>query len=387
MKTIRINSFVTMGLLLLWISPYFMQVYVNTELKAIRIVIMAILLTKNIHFLELKKSNAVIWFGIMYAVSVLFSTVLKNPTWKPIMNGLSSVSVMLGMFIYYRDALERKMMSIIDGTFYYLTVFTVMDAFIAFFTANGLYQNEMGQPIFFTGGKFEVCYCYITWIVVSLVKKHLENYKVHWMEYVFMAAWGMLLTAKVDCATGLLCIAACIGVCMFPYFSKILSNVKFLVIIFALLNYLIIIYRAQERMEILRYFITNILHRAIHITGRFDIYSKFGDMMKGNWLLGYGYSTDIVYQFTKLANAQNAFLQIVTVCGLVGLVLYMIFLLLALFPLKKVQSTFLKRILAAGMIAFLISAIVEIPFGPYFYIILTCVYGIRNIENKEEKNM
>lgn len=158
-----------------------------------------------------------------------------------------------------------------------------------------------------------------------------------------------------------------------------------------MLNYLIVFVQIQLTSPLIRSFIEDVLHRRADLTGRMGVYNNVSGFMEGHWLLGYGYTSDHILEYTSshwlggIVNTQNGFLQIIYTVGLVGLVLYCALLFMLLKKIEKINTVEQKIVLLAAFVGFFVIAIVEIPLtSGVFNIIIGCVLLLSREEYQQE---
>lgn len=251
-----------------------------------------------------------------------------------------------------------------------LTYFS-LDAFWALFTENGTGINDNFQPLYFSGGKFQICYIYIILLAFLMIKKKLSI-----KTKIFLLLFGLFIAYHVDCNTGAVAIFS-FGVILFiPRIFYRKKVVYFWLTSLILVNYLLVIVQIQNTNLLLRHIITEILHRDISMTGRTVIYNSISEIMSGHWILGYGIGNSYIVEYTGLANMQNGFLQILYTSGVLGLIAYMILLIIMFKRIEFIFNNEAKIVILGAISSFLIIAIVEIPLTAGYMMLL---YGLIHI--------
>ena len=227
--------------------------------------------------------------------------------------------------------------------------------------------------------------CYMYLLMMTLVFLKYKGMKK--MYQLLMTVFGMFLSLYVDCSTGLLAIVAFFGVFILPDWLKA-RKMKYIWIVGSVwVHYLIVFVQIQNTNPIIRYIITEILHKKVHLTGRINIYNNFDKIMEDHWLLGYGYTSNHIVEVTKLANTQNGFLQAIYIGGMLLLVIFVFLLFYMVFRISKIKDKREQNILFSALIAFLVIAIVEIPFtAVVFYLLLSMIY-VYSCRGKEGYNV
>ena len=316
------------------------------------------------------------WLLLAFTAVQAFSEFRNNQTDRNSM--LSSFGYFLVLPSVYLISRQRKFRK------YYLRALMVVVGFYLaldlfyIFLAGGTGFNADNQALYFSGGKFQACYVYIVFMALFMLKGN-----VGLAIKTILMILGMLVALYIDCMTGFLAIA-CLGATQYiprPFYI-------WLAILLAV-NYLIVFAQVQTTSPLIRSIITFVLHRNVGLTGRMRVYTDFTRIMSDHWLLGYGYSSSHVAEFTSqgglyaITNMQNGFLQTVYTSGVVGLVFYMLILVRVFRMLQTISDNELKIVLLGVISAFLIIAVVEIPFSSSTFtltigLILLFAYSGRN---------
>ena len=356
----------------IWISPFFLP---NKYMVLIRCaLVLMVVLTQNI------KSNGLLCFAIAYTGMTALSTALFDPGAKNLVNTIAIMSVFWGSAVCASNPASLKTMP--EGIFKGFLLYFLIDSFFIFVT-NGIGTNANGQPIYFSGGKFNVCYMYLLLMVLTFLRyKHIRL-----LHQLLMVLFGMILALRVDCSTGLLAIVAFWGISLLPNWLK-QGKKKYIWLIGTIwIHYLIVFAQIQSNNPLLRYIITEILHRDINLTGRVYIYNNFDVIMQNHWLLGYGYTSDRIVEVTKLANTQNGFLQAIYVGGIVLLVILILLMFYMISRILKIENMREQNILFSALVAFWVIAIVEIPFTSSVFYIFLCIIYVYSCRKKEVANV
>lgn len=344
----------------IWITPFFLPKRYAVLLKCA--LVLLVVLTQKI------QKNTLLSLSIIYTGVIILSTTLFDWGAWNLINTLSILSALLGCVVCASNPTGVKAMP--EGILKGFLIYFLIDSFFIFVT-NGVGTNAVGQPVYFSGGKFNVCYMYLLLTVLIFLKYK----KIKLSHQLCLILFGMILALRVDCSTGLLAMIAFGGISLLPNWLKS-GKKKYLWLLGTLwIHYLIVFVQIQSTNPLLRYIITEVLHRQVHLTGRVDIYNNFDKIMEGHWLLGYGYTSDRIVEITGLANTQNGFLQAIYIGGIVLFLIFMILLIYMLHRISKIEKVREQNILFSALMAFLIIAIVEIPFtSVVFYLLLSIIY-------------
>ena len=251
--------------------------------------------------------------------------------------------------------------------------YLLLDFYFAFLTVNGSGRTPTGQPLYFSGDKFQTCYVYIVFLTLLFLRPGTRK-----IAQILAILFGIFYAFYVDCNTGAIAILTYgMIVLALPRFLLQKSRIYWLLGCLIALNYVILFLQIQTVFPFLTYLIQVVLSRDITMSGRFRIYSHIPEIMAGHWVFGFGYTSMSVGRFTGYGNQlgsinmQNGLLQILYTNGLVGFGLYVLLMLIVFVRLNSIKNSQTKLVLTAALSAFLIAAIVEIPFdyGAYHIII------------------
>ena len=232
------------------------------------------------------------------------------------------------------------------------------------------------------GNKFVVSYFIMFVLAVSIQNfKPKRHIYVRFLRPIVLFIIALSLCGAIDCSTGIL---GCIVVFILHYAWKKYGTLmkQASVILTAVIIGGVFPFFASWLVSIplIQLFIVNILHGDISLTGRIDIYSVLIGIIRKKLLFGYGYGNDIVQKVLTVGNPQNGLLQIITVSGLIGCVL---FLFIMVDTFKKKKGLMVK---SDSIVIFIYAMIVcsfgEINYGTFF---LLCLTLLRN--SREEEKM
>lgn len=333
-----------------------------------------VIFTQNVHL------NPYLIFTVLYSAVILISTATFDGSVLNLLKTFSMMAATVICAVCVSNPINKRKMS--DGVFIGISLYFIIDAYFIF-AKSGLKLNGNEQPLFFSGGKFSVCYIYLLLMILFFTKyQDLKSiYKI------LIVGIGIFLAQAVDCNTGLLGILAFAIILLLPEKIK-KGNWKYIWFFGAfLIHYLIVIVQIQSKNTLIQYVITNILHRSTHLTGRTAIYDQIPEIMEKHWILGYGYTSERIQEVTGLANTQNGFLQILYTGGIVALVIYCGILIYMIHCLTKMKNIKASNVLFAGLIAYLVIAIVEIPFNSIVFQLLLCTIYFFSRREKGENNV
>lgn len=145
------------------------------------------------------------------------------------------------------------------------------------------------------------------------------------------------------------------------------------------LNFAIIVLRVQR---IFSWLIENWLHKSLTFTGRTSIWDMALAYIVRRPLFGYGESA--VFDFSWSSSevvAHNQFLDVAIICGIPGMILFIVVLFIVFKQLEKYKDSAVARLLLCALFGYMIMTITESP-NPYqpWFIIFALAFKIPEID-------
>lgn len=256
------------------------------------------------------------------------------------------------------------------GKLYLIPVILTNDILMIIFPDT--FYNISGRDIgtCLIGNKFSVAYAHLMlfFLLVFLERKEKKRSKKIVLYAFFMSA----LCIYIECTTVLL--AVCLFLILYffsPFFSKILSNTFTFIVCFFISAFLLILFNEILSLNIVQYFIVNILHRDATLTGRLEVYPYIFQALSSHQWFGYGYGTSIIKDISIwYANAQNAFWDFIIRYGFITMAVLLCLLLLIIHRHHKVQikAGYIKNLwLTLAMIyVYMFMGMAEIVYNRHF---------------------
>lgn len=249
---------------------------------------------------------------------------------------LQSLSVLTSfIFVEYLSSINKT--KILFNTFFKISFFYIILSDIMF-----LAIGTSGQEGYLIGNKFSLCYmhiyCYIFYIVSSL-KKQVNPNKIIRRILIIMT---VIISMLSECTTTLLGIFMIVSLLNHRKgFGRTLFKIKTYLFILFIGVLFIFFYNIILDIEFVQYFIVNVLHEDLTLTGRTDIYDSLLPVIFMRPLLGFGVGNAhwILAYLLNVANAQNGLVNLYIEEGLIGTVLYL-FIFIAIFKYIKERIPF-----------------------------------------------
>ena len=254
----------------------------------------------------------------------------------------------------------------------YLIVVILINDLLMLMLPNTFY-NISGRDIgtCFIGNKFSVAYAHLMlfFLLIFLEKKKRKRTQKIVLYALIMSALCIL----IECVTVMLAVWLVVLIYFLnPLFSKILSNAVIFAGCFFTSAFFLILFNEILSLNIVQFFLVNILHRDATLTGRLEIYPYIFRALSSHQWLGYGYGTSIIKDIsTWYANAQNAFWDFVIRYGIITMATLIFLLLLIIHKYHKVQLKIGYNktlcLLLSIIYVYMFMGMVEIVYNKHFF--------------------
>jgi len=235
-------------------------------------------------------------------------------------------------------------------------------------------QRYQNLTTYLFGNKFMVSYLHMQALGICAAYAEFSGnaQKTSWKAGLSIyAVFGIVVSAIAECSTGIIGNAVIFLMLIFPFTNRMkrFFSMPFVMMLALLVaNILLIGSDVLLQLPPVQYIIVNILHEDLTLTGRFYIYNLLAPLIKDEWLLGYGYNSDLITNMIGYGNAQNGVFQYVLDCGIAGLVCY---LANWVHSVKSERCDAVKNWpLVCTVYGFIVCSLVEVCFKFNFLIIL-----------------
>lgn len=251
-----------------------------------------------------------------------------------------------------------------------------------------LYTQEVRAEGYFIGGKFTVSYLHMFACILyyHLYVNNINTSLINKILLFCLFALTILVEFSLECSTALIGTLLLIISLYFKNIVRLISSPIF-VIVYILCSSIgfLLYYQDILSWPIVEYFIVDILHEDLTLTGRVNIYIAMLDLLDFEplWGFGNGNSTFFVNYYIDMPNTQNGLLENYINWGLIGVIP---FLLLVFFSVKysiKYQcNPFVNLILV-----YIIISTIEITLGANFLFMLPyCIFYCKNVQFNKKGN-
>lgn len=279
-------------------------------------------------------------------------------------------------YLSSRYGIQKMVMGLLYATVFVMAIMDV-SVILGLDVDKTHYQNLVS---YFFGNKFMVGYLHMQALGIAGQYLYLKNGYLGEKErfkLAILGIYGIVMCVVVECSTG---IVGNLMVFMMLFFVKkkqlrvLLSSRKFFVAFIIATNVALVGSDILVNIPAVKYFIENILHKDISLTGRYRIYAMLPDLFEEQLLFGYGYNRDIFANLIGYGNAQNGILQYMIDCGLVGTILFVINWLNSM--KGSGSNSRISWPLVCTIYGFAVCGLVEVCLKLNFVVVLAMMYSI-----------
>lgn len=310
--------------------------------------------------------------AILYAAVMIYSTVYNQQGNSNILAVVSYAFTVVGLIcwgIRSKYIYGKKFIYVVFCT---LSAYTLANAIYMFVQPSGAsYSIQGGQRIYLIGDKFMTAYELLVWLISAtlLFKNSLTMLKK--MLLAIMSVYILYVELSMGGTTGIVMLVLFWSIVLLTN-RKVLSFLMRPAIILGILavcTVVLVLY--QEKLFSNQFFsnlIVNVLNKDLTMTNRTVIYSKFPEVFIKAPILGTGYNANGVFEAIHTQNFQNSYLQTLFSYGLAGMISFALLILIRI--RYYITSRMNAKYWLAGVLVFLIIALVEIPLQEYFVFLL-----------------
>ena len=371
--------------LFIFLPPYYINNIYYNPIRFARALLAIISIFKIAPYIIKKGGTKQQIAVILFCISMVISTVHATSERSRIAYSLIESLTILEIFAFWEKAQKKYWWSFICLA-RYIIFWVLLNTVTLVLFPNGLFQNSLGNPLWVLGGKFEITYYNLVCIAfcVSFFKMKKKKERDQLLIILGLLCINLSIEIFVGCSTGI--IATFLLMIMFGYVeNRKKIKLKYAIVITAVLTIAVVFLQIQKNIPLLRYVIEDLLQKNISLTGRNKIYESYFRLMRGNMIWGMGYKNTLIQDYIGPANTQNAFLELLCLYGIVGLILFLLVFSISVREYRN-KYIYLKSI-AAMIIIYFVCAVVEIPFDNLFYILVALIAKSADIQLEIEKQL
>lgn len=290
-------------------------------------------------------------------------------------NGLGDISTiiyalgMIGATVFTEYLLRKAPIEYLLVLSLYTGVLVLINNISSLFGGFSGFTDATGNVVYFWQTKNHLSSLFF----IAMISSYLyygtrrSNFANVWNLFVLLnVVWGTITFESATTVVGIITFLI-----MFYLFKKktdIYRPVLFYFLCFAL-HIAIVIFRVQD---IFAYFIEQLLHRSLSMSGRTIIWDRALLSLLNKPIIGYGQSSIFTFSFARTEiPAHNQFLDIGIVCGIPGMIIYLIIFFLAFLKLKQYSKSVVARVICCTLLAYMVMSITEspTPYQPWFILL------------------
>ncbi len=338
----------------------------------ILVLITFLYLLLKLKFIIRRLNKKIVGFLLMYMVLVFISAYTNRNNHVLVNSYYSAVFYILTVFDIF---LGISYVAIKKNFSFIIRVFLVLS--VTYLFLNDvlllLYPNlfTKNKTYYLVGNKFSVSYLHLQVLVLFLMNRSNKNRSIILLYdrfiFLILILISIYVTIVIESRVGLISIILFILILKFPI--NFLENPRVFLITLISSSLLSFGFNFLLNNKFIHYFIVNILHKDLTLTGRISIYDKIPILLKDHIILGYGYgsSYETWLNYMGMPNSQNATIDIILEQGLIATIL-LIGIFYCIFQLlynSKEKSNHLHPVITIIYIFVLLGS-VEITFGVPF---------------------
>lgn len=341
-------------------------------LVRISLIMGAILLFPYLKVLFKQKYQIFNIFVLLIVISIFMSAFVNRANYISSMwNGMTYVMqlILFAWFCEYLDTYDRIYIGI-KCLFSIVFIYCVVADLLMLLSPYKIYYVD-GSFSYMTiiGDKFSLTYLHL--IATALYYSFIQNKdrKDKKVKLIILILLTLFISIYTQCSTMI------VGIILFTillFYRKntinILSNPIFLLIYTFICNTILLLNDAVMNISFIKYFIENILHESVELTGRIGIYRSLSAVANINPILGVGLDNNYIVSkyITGAADVQNGIMDIFLSYGGLGVVVLICFMI---YVVKRKGNNSGDALLITIYVFITLSS-VEITFRKSYLIVL-----------------
>lgn len=251
--------------------------------------------------------------------------------------------------------------------FYIIVFYCLLSDVLMIVAPNRTYYLNDYYDDFLVGSKFSLSYLHL-WMVLlySTIFKKFDK--------IFYGLMALTFVVSLHSGCSTMVVGTAIIAILFifrKYIGTILHNNIVLLIVLIVSSVILVFGSFVLQIPMIQNFIINVLHENATLSGRLNIYERYGSLLLVNPIWGVSYDANYKFSmfYTGAANFQNGIVDVFVSFGLLGVVIFLVMLFSANRASKKIND----YIFVNAIYMFVMLASVEIPFRTNMYILLSMV--------------
>ncbi|MBW3078679.1 O-antigen ligase family protein [Bifidobacterium simiiventris] len=320
--------------------------------------------------------NLVFIVSLFFASYVILIGLLNNEYYGRLNNAID-FAYSFGFFALFCFYTRRKgKQLLVINIFYYCTLFWVVLSDALMFSVPQ--YNDANN--YLLGNKFTVSYIHIFLFCLYLEKTILCKKPLNNIFLIIYSIFVFSIILYCSCTTALVGFVILLVMLVLHHYLCVLSR-PFLPVLFIILaDSILIIIPNILKLSFVKGFIEGFLGKDLTLTGRTYIYKNVIQIIRKNIFFGNGWGSAYSVMTTSLGantpNAQNGLLNLMVELGIVGVLLFCLFVYICFYSVSKSSLNDLYPINSYCYILIILS-MVEITFQSFFFgcVLLITIFG------------
>lgn len=313
-------------------------------LKYVFIVIIGIYIFGNIRIIKRKGFVGIHLLLIVFSAIVLYTSWINRGVVEerdPFLAAIVFLATLLESFLLMEITAVKGYTQSLINTYCFLTA--VIAGVTDILALTGVDFDAIDGVECLVGTKFEVSYLHFLWICLYLTKNDVQVLRrgTKRLSLVLLSFLALGMALITDCVTGIVGIALLvIMLLIYQRHADYLYNPFVFLGVLGISFALSFLFELIIMWEPIEYIVVNYLNRDATMTSRTKIFALVPVLLRGHFLLGYGYGTtyELGRQLGGFPNTQNALWEWIWQTGVTGTIVLVILLYAVLHYTNKVYK-------------------------------------------------
>lgn len=349
------------------------------QIKYIFILCVAVLVLFNYNKIVTNRNIGIVFIWLCLSFSLFYSSYLNRNNYEsrdPLLSAVIFCSIILefSLIVLYAQS-EGKLEHLVTLYRYWGTVAVILADISVFLT-----KDTQSDTEYLFGDKFATAYLHMFVMALWLLRRNISLYKVKdLLIYSALFIDCMLSGIHTKCSTGTIGFVLVIvfWVLCIKFSNVFLTKTISIILIIFSFSYSFIYSRILQTPAAI-FFIENVLHKDISMTGRTGIFQILPAVIskKPLWGYGYGISYEVLSRYIhgNIPNTQNAVAEWLLYGGICVVILVLIFIFYGLKNISNCSDNICIP-LVCMIYSYIVIGSVEVTFGKTFFAIVLLVYG------------
>ena len=360
------------------------------QIKYIFILCVAVFVLFNYNKIVTNRNIGIVFIWLCLSSLLFYSSYLNRNNYEsrdPLLSAVIFCTIILefSLIVLYAQS-KGKLEHLVTLYRYWGTVAIILADISVFLT-----KNTQSDTEYLFGDKFATAYLHMFVMALGLLRRNISLYKVKdLLIYSALFIDCMLSGIHTKCSTGTIgfVLVVVFWVLCTKFSNVFLTKTISIVLIIFSFAYSFIYSRILQTPAVI-FFIENILHKDISMTGRTGIFQILPAVIskKPLWGYGYGVSYEVLSRYIhgNIPNTQNAVAEWLLYGGICVVISVLIFIFYGLKNIGNCSDNIYIP-LVCMIYSYIVIGSVEVTFGKTFFAIVLLVYGFTTECKGETRN-